>query len=211
MKTVKGNKLLEITKEELDQLKSKYARVELDLGTGDGRFVYKRALAMPTTLYIGVDPAAKQMEEFSKKAVKNHVDNVIYVIGSVEILPQELIGAADYLTVILPWGSLLEAIANVNITKVNNLRSLMKPDAGFTFILGYSEELEKGETKRLQLPELNEVYIKTQLIPQLQVLGFSDAQAGILNKSELADLDSTWGKRIKATRNRILFKIDKAL
>jgi tRNA G46 methylase TrmB len=29
----------------------------LDIGTGDGRYVYKSALLNPQSLYIGIDPA----------------------------------------------------------------------------------------------------------------------------------------------------------
>ena len=56
MKIIKGNKTEEMSKQNFDLLKGGYQKVFIDLGTGDGRFVYKSALAEPNTLFIGIDP-----------------------------------------------------------------------------------------------------------------------------------------------------------
>lgn len=207
MKVYKGNKLIDISYGEFAAIKERYTRIEVDLGTGDGQFVYKMASTQPKTLVIGIDPAIKQVENFSRKCARNHIDNVLYVVGSIEILPKDLIGVADYLTVVLPWGTLLESIVNANSANMQNLKSLLKPEANFMFVLGYSHELEQSETQRLQLPTLNLDYLENQLTPKLCQLGFKNVTITMLTKTDLENLDSTWGKRVKETKDRMLFKI----
>ena len=74
MKCVKGNKIIEIDKNELDQLVNAYEETVIDLGTGDGRFVYKNASANPKALFIGIDTLAVNMAEYSKRSeFRRHV------------------------------------------------------------------------------------------------------------------------------------------
>ncbi len=88
----------------------------IDLGTGDGRFVYQSARRNPHKFYIGIDAEARALEKISekihRKPQKGGLRNVMFVQAAVEDLPSELDGVADELHIHFPWGSLLGAVAS---------------------------------------------------------------------------------------------------
>jgi 16S rRNA (adenine(1408)-N(1))-methyltransferase len=45
--------------------------VIVDIGTGDGRFVYQCARENPARFYIGIDANAKPLEKVSMRATRN--------------------------------------------------------------------------------------------------------------------------------------------
>lgn len=190
MKVVVGNKQKEIY--ELP----KFDRVEIDLGTGDGRFIYKAALEDPDTLFIGIDPSHKQLEIFSKKANKKRLKNILFVVGSIEILPKELKNTADKLYIILPWGSLLESITKPTEDVVSDLTGLLKESGEIEMIFGYDPDFDANA----DIPEINEKYIKERIIPAFN-------KVGKCNLERIGEVGSTWGNKLKLREERKLFKI----
>lgn len=220
MKIIKGNKIQDLTKEELISLVSTndFKNIVIDLGCGDGRFIYKKALRDKNTLYIGVDPSEKQLEIYSKKANRKRLNNVLFILGSIEQLPSELKNIADKVFIILPWGSLLESIIKPNKDNIDNILSLLKEkgmkedkkmekekklEEKIEIIFGYAGELEQRETKRLDLPNLSEEYIKEEIIPMFKL----EYKLKRLEKEDLRDIDTTWGKKLTFGRERPLFKL----
>lgn len=192
---------------EVNDLRKKFEKVVVDLGTGDGRFVYKKALAEPTTLFIGIEPAHKQVEEFARKVARQKLENVLFVVGSFELLPEELSGVADKLFIILPWGTLLKAIAEPNEADISTIKYLLKPKAEVEFIFGFDAQLEPSQTNRLQLGEINE----KNTVQVFEENGFTLVESTQLLRTKLSELESTWGKRISSTMNRKIFRLVFAL
>lgn len=203
MKSIKGNKTVDLSVGEFNELKSKFEKVVIDLGTGDGRFVYKSALTNSKVLFIGIDPAPKQMEEFSKKAIRKKIENVLFIVGSFEILPKELTGCADKLFIVLPWGTLLKAVADPADENVTTLKFLLRPNAEIEIIFGYDSELEPTQTNRLQLNEVDE----NKIIHKFENAGFKLLQSSMLSGTEMKKLESTWGKRTSTTSERKIFNL----
>ncbi|MFY0537533.1 hypothetical protein [Nannocystis pusilla] len=94
---------------------ARHAAVHLDFGTGDGAFALRRARSEPSTLVIGVDASAEGLREPSRRAAgkpaRGGLGNAMFGVLPLERAPGELIGLVDSLTVLLPWGSLLRAVA----------------------------------------------------------------------------------------------------
>ncbi len=63
----------------------------MDIGTGDGRYVYRSARTNPDKFYIGIDVQPKGLEKISekihRKPEKGGLPNVLFVQASVEELP----------------------------------------------------------------------------------------------------------------------------
>lgn len=207
MKTIKGNNIVEINKAALTQLAQNFERVIVDLGTGDGRFVYKNALENPKNLYIGVDPAYKQMDEFSKRAVKRKLNNLLFSVGSFELLPVELERIADDLKIILPWGTLLKAVAEPTNESVEKMKFVLKEHGSLEIIFGYDPEIEPTQTARLGLEPQTLKDIKTKVIPVYTKEGFNLNSVSIVMQKELHKFESTWGKRISQRDTRSIFRI----
>lgn len=209
MKCVKGNKIIEIDKVELDKLINDYEETVIDLGTGDGRFIYKNALANPKSLFIGIDTLAVNMAEYSKRARKEKLYNALFVVGSLEILPSELSYVADRLFIILPWGTLLQNIVNVSELGVKNISFLLKSEANLEIIFGYDQRFEPSESKRLELPpEINENLIKNVIAPVFLRYGnLTLTSAETLSKADLENFESSWSKKIAFGNDRPIYKL----
>jgi 16S rRNA (adenine(1408)-N(1))-methyltransferase len=207
MRIVSGNKIVEMTAADFEQKVSQFNKCIVDLGTGDGRFVYEQALTEPTTLYIGIDPAQNQMKEFSAKVNRKRLKNVLLVVGSAEVLPVELSNIADQVFIILPWGSLLEQVVKPTDNFLSNLKNLLKRIGEVAIIFGYSPELEPSETVRLGLKEINKEFVEKEVVPLYTKAGFQCDEVVTANSSLLENLSTSWAKNLQSTKERPLFML----
>lgn len=70
MLILKGTKTVDLSKDELTEIIGQFDRVHIDLGTGDGRNIYKLAINDQNTFYIGIDPVKENLFDISKKIIK---------------------------------------------------------------------------------------------------------------------------------------------
>ena len=203
MKLVKGNKIEEANLPNL----SEFEKVIVDLGSGDGRFVYKSALENQRFFYIGIDPSVKSLEKFSKEANKKRLGNALFVVGSLENLPEELVGKTDVLLVYLPWGSLLQAVVKPTDDTVEKLKSLLKLGGMFEVVFGYVLDFEQHEVTRLELPEISNAYVNTNILPTFAKHGFNLREFSEVTKNELGALQTTWGKKLSFGHERKIYRL----
>lgn len=208
MKTIKGNKLIEINKNKFLEMTKHFEKIEIDLGTGDGRFVFKNSMENPDTLYIGIDPSQKQMQTFSKKSVREKLDNTLFVLGSIEIPPKELKSIADTVHVNFPWGSLLGNIVNTNPQAIKNISNLIKPRGELKIIIGYSHKAEPTEVERLNLDKINGDYIKEEISPAFEKENLKLNKVTTLLKKDLAKIESTWGRKLRFGQERNIYCLE---
>ena len=180
--------------------------VVIDIGTGDGRFVYNCARANPSKFYIGIDANAKPLEKISMKAtrkpVKDGLANVLFIQAAIENLPEELNAAADEIHIHFPWGSLLRAVVLGNETVLQNLRRICAPECLIEIVVGIDEERDKSEIERLDLPQLSLEYLKNVLIPKYEAANFAVLEKGILDSSDWSKLETSWARRLHGGKNR---------
>lgn len=207
MISVVGNKKIKISKDEFVDKAGNYKGMEIDLGTGDGRYVYKNAIKNPGVLFVGVDPSEKQMEIYSKKAVKDRLGNVLYIVGSIENFPKELFGYTSNLHIILPWGTLLENVIRPENLLVNTCKEILKEGGLLEIVFGYVPELEPSETKRLDLKEISEDFIMLNIIPEFERKGFIFEGLSVLSNIDVGNIESTWAKKLKFGRDRKIFRV----
>jgi len=188
-----------------------YRRVEVDIGTGDGRFVYLKAKTNTDIFYIGIDPVAENMFEYASKSAqkpaKGGVSNVLYVVAAVEDLPQDLSNVADKIYVTLPWGSLLEGITKGEQLILDNLANITKRNAGFEFLFTYDILREANEIVKRELPILSLDYIKNDLIKKYNANGFTVDKVSSLTEKDLRLFETSWAKRLGFGRSREIFTI----
>ena len=207
MKIVQGNKKLDLSKKDFLGLIITYKRVFLDIGTGDGRFVYKSALNNKENFHIGLDPVSSQFKEYSKKAVRKKLHNILFVVGSAENMPKKLYQSIDEVFIIMPWGTLLQNLVLPSREFVNTLAKLVKPGGKLTIILGYSPEFEPSETKRLNLPKLSKNHLKDNLVKSLKSAGFKNSRIKQIDKDGLKALESTWSKKLAYGNIREMYEL----
>ena len=190
--------------------------VIIDIGTGDGRFVYQSARRNPKRFFIGIDPNVRPLEKISekiyRKPAKGGAPNVLFIQASVEDLPAELDGVADELHVHFPWGSLLRAVATGDTGVLRNLRRICAPGALMEIVLGLDPSRDQSEIQRLGLEPLTLDYIDHVLVPPYYIAGFEILNRGILPTTAWSHFDTSWAKRLQQNEQRpVTFLIARAV
>jgi len=180
--------------------------VVVDIGTGDGRFVYNCARANPKKFYIGIDANTKPLEKISMKATRKTsrggLPNVLFIQAAVENLPEELNEIADEIHIHFPWGSLLRAVVAGDETVLQSLRRICAPDCFVEIVIGIDEERDKSEIERLELSQLSLNYLEDVLISKYETAGFEILEKGILSSSDWSKLETSWARKLRAGENR---------
>ena len=185
--------------------------VVIDIGTGDGFFVYQCARENPKKFYIGVDANARPLEKISEKIhrspAKGGRPNVLFVQAAIETLPSELDGVADEVHIHFPWGSLLRCVARGDENVLRNLRRICASEGVLEIIIGLDPARDRSEIERLGLTLFSTDYIDQQLVPRYRAAGFEIAERGVLPRSEWSKLQTSWAKRLRGIEGRTLIYI----
>ena len=180
--------------------------VIVDIGMGDGRFVYRSAQENPNKFFIGIDANTKPLEKISMKATrklaKGGLLNVLFVQAAVENLPEELNETADEIHIHFPWGSLLRAVVMADENVLNSLRRICAPECLIKIVIGIDAERDKSEIERLGLPRLSSEYLEEVLIPKYRTAGFEILKSGTLNSSKWSKLETSWARKLQGGANR---------
>ena len=182
--------------------------VIVDLGTGDGSFVYQLARRHPDRFYIGIDAQSSALEKISekihRKPAKGGAPNVLFIQAAVEDLPSELDGVADEIHAHFPWGSLLRAMATGDAVVLRNLRRVCAPDAWLEVVIALDPERDRAEIERLGLSPLSLEFLETTLIPRYRAAGFEVVEYGSVPPSEWPQLHTSWAQRLRGGAARPL-------
>ncbi|MCR5214985.1 MAG: 16S rRNA (adenine(1408)-N(1))-methyltransferase NpmA [Eubacterium sp.] len=196
----------------LQEYMGPYQRVSIDIGTGDGKRLYRVAKGDPDTFYIGIDPVKENMTDTSKKIEKKPekggLKNLILVVGAVEALPEELYGLGNEVTVYFPWGSLLESVVKPLPESMQEIHKIARDGAIFTFITTYQTSYEANEIEKRHLPDLSIEYFEGEYSENLKNLGFNVESVTELSLDDVKALGTQWAKRLGSGRARKYFKID---
>ncbi len=182
--------------------------VIIDIGTGDGRFVYQSARENPDRFYIGVDAQVSALEKISEKIhrrpAKGGLPNVLFIQAAVESMPPELDGVADEVHVHFPWGSLLRAIATGDAAVLQNLRRVCAPGAWLEIVMALDHVRDQSEIARLGLEPLASDYVESILVPRYRTADFEVVEYGTLPPSQWPQLHSSWAQRLRDHTQRSL-------
>jgi 16S rRNA (adenine(1408)-N(1))-methyltransferase len=200
MVIVRGRSSVELTRAQVDALRTGYRDVAIDLGAGDGLFAYRYARAHPETLVIAIEPVRENVRDASAKAAKKPerggAPNVVYAVASIEMLPAELRGVAGQILVTLPWGSLMRGIILGDAGVLAALASLGRADAQVRIVLNTRIFDDPVPVDARDLPELSPAYARDSLAPAFADAGLRLDLSRWLEPAEVAALGTTWAKRL---------------
>lgn len=182
--------------------------IVIDIGTGDGRFVYQCARQNPRKFFIGIDANPRLLEKLSekihRKPAKGGLPNVLFLQAATEDLPAALDGVADEIHIHFPWGSLLGAVATGDRAVLSNLRRVCREEALLEIIVGLDSERDRSELERLQTPEFNVAHIDSVLATRYRDAGFEIRERGEGLPLDSPQLHSSWARRLGSSSNRRL-------
>ncbi|HEY8460936.1 MAG TPA: class I SAM-dependent methyltransferase [Blastocatellia bacterium] len=189
--------------------------VIIDLGTGDGSFVFHSARRRPDRFYIGIDAQSSALEKISekihRKPAKGGAPNVLFIQAAVEDLPSELDGVADEVHAHFPWGSLLRALALGDEAVLRNLRRVCAPGGWLEVVMALDPERDRAEIERLELSPLSLEFLETTLIPRYRAASFEAVEYGSLPASEWPHLQTSWAKRLRGAARPLTYLIARAV
>ncbi|WP_434428002.1 class I SAM-dependent methyltransferase [Nannocystis pusilla] len=175
---------------------ARHAAVHLDFGTGDGAFALRRARSEPSTLVIGVDASAEGLREPSRRAAgkpaRGGLANAMFGVLPLERAPGELLGLVDSLTVLLPWGSLLRAVALPEAEGLARLRGLCKPGASLQVVFGYGP----GDPLAVQALPGSQAEARAAALVQAYARAGFTVTARATSREEVGELPTTWAKKL---------------
>lgn len=200
MDTIRGKEIVPLDAAALRQVIAPYRRVALDLGTGDGRYVYRQAQAHPATFYIGVDATRENLAEYSakigKKPSRGGLPNVLYVLDAAESLPPELDSLAEIITINFPWGSLMSGLIRGDARLLASIARAARPGAALDIYLNTAVFQDPIPLDVQGLPELTLDYISQELEPRYREAGIVIEQAELVGKEGMAAIPSLWARRL---------------
>ncbi len=124
---------------EFDRLRAQYQSTLVDLGTGDGVWPRRFAREYDHCLAIGIDSDRNALREATKQAerrpARGGAPNALYIAASIESLPPELRGCADWITIYFPWAALLRMILSGDERIADLLNQLSRPRARLSTVL----------------------------------------------------------------------------
>jgi 16S rRNA (adenine(1408)-N(1))-methyltransferase len=175
MRIVEGKKQRETTPEAFAELAEGYRRLALDLGTGDGGFVLRRARAEPETLCLGLDAVAEAMADSARRArakpAKGGAANALFLVARAEALPPELLGRCDEITVNYPWGSLLRAVAEPIPEVLAGIAACARAGARVALLINLAPFGDEEQRARLDLSPLDGELADSRLRPAYRAAG----------------------------------------
>lgn len=209
MRILTGSRIKEIDTVEFESITKGYTSLVIDIGTGEGEFIYKKAKQDQEGMYIGIDTSADSMRQYSvksaKKPEKGGLRNVMYVVGNAEDLPDALSCTADRIFINLPWGSLRDGIIKGEHSFLSGIRKIAKENATLEIYVSYCDLYEKQEIESRQLPVLNVSYLCSKLKIIYEKYGITITKVSVLNNEDLIKMETKWAKKLGYGKKRDVF------
>ena len=200
MRQVVGRKVTPLDAVALRERTAAFEHVLVDVGTGVGNALLRRARHEPNTFFIGVDAAADNLREASDRAhrqpARGGVGNLAFVAAAANDLPGDLAGIADEVTVVLPWGSLLQVVLLADPVFLGKVSAVLKP-AGRLELLVSVAESDVGAGKI----DFDEAKARA-LAAEYSKLGLKPDEIRLADESDVERLGSSWGRRLAIPRRR---------
>jgi 16S rRNA (adenine(1408)-N(1))-methyltransferase len=188
MEIIQGKAALSLDRTALLQRAAGYTHIQLDIGTGDGRFVVHTAQSNPDLFVIGLDSCRENLRERSRNAPPN----ALFVIANALALPAELRGTAAGVTINFPWGSLLDGLLCGDGGLLAGLDTVMCPGATLELRLNGGALAEAGWSLEDGTGRVWEV---------LAAHGFILSAPAPLTAADLKRCPTTWAKRLAFGRD----------
>lgn len=189
-----------MTGDGLHEMRAAARHTAVDVGTGDARYAYALATEHPDWLVIGVDALDEPMGEVaykaSRKPARGGRANLVLLRASVETLPAALQGIADEVTVLLPWGQLLEGIVRARADVLRGLASLLRPGGRLAVTLNGEIWEEWTPARYEDLPVPTEAYVAEVIAPGCAGVGIALERARVLTAAEAHALPTTWARKL---------------
>jgi SAM-dependent methyltransferase len=174
--------------------------VVVDIGTGSGSAVLRRASREPATMFVAIDADAVAMKDASRRAARptgrGGRANVIFLVAAADELPGALCGVADEATVVLPWGSLLTAVLDPAGRAFAGILGVLRPRGELTLLISAQERDNVAGAAQLGDAAVRD------LMSRYGAAGLEVFQIQPATRADVELLSSGWGRRLGIPERR---------
>jgi len=157
----------------------------VDLGTGDGRYPLHVARTRADTLAIGLDASSDAIAHAARRAIRDHVPNLVLLRDPVEGLP--LASIADEVTIHFPWGSLLRGALAEDEEVFDSICRLPRPGGGLTLMWSITARDGRPPLTQRDIARATRAY---------RLRDFTLEEDRAVVRADVDAARSTWGKRL---------------
>jgi 16S rRNA (adenine(1408)-N(1))-methyltransferase len=194
METIRGRTSLSLDLNTVkDQLKN-YDRTVLDLGTGDGRYVYELANHHPDWFVVGVDACRENLRDRSRAKLPN----MLFIIAPAQELPCEFEGLFWQVTINFPWGSLLDGLLACDPGLMRGLASISRLGAQIEIHLNSGALKEAGTSLEAGAAIIHE---------NMEHHGWDLQHPHPMEQGALAKFPTTWARRLAHGRDPLAMNL----
>jgi len=143
----------------------------------------------------------------ARKPSRGGAPNLLCIAEPAETLADNLGGVANRVSVILPWGALLRAVALPEISFLGFLRRLCAADAAVEIVFSFDERWDAGQQTRLGFASLQESHVRGALAETYERAGFCVNSIEPIGPSDLRSYGTTWATRLAFGRPRDIWRL----
>ncbi len=205
---IRGKRVEEVAGASVRSRAADYTDVIVDLGAGDGRWLYRFARRRPDLLCIGIDANPELVEHVSRRALRSPerggAPNLIFLRASIAALPGSLAGVAGRVWIQFPWGSLLRAVVRPEVETLTRIAGLLKPGGMLEVLVNVSAITQTGVLARLDIPSRTLQTIREDMVSSYPAAGLMIRSWGV----NLLQPDSTWAGRLGQGRPVLTLRVE---
>jgi 16S rRNA (adenine(1408)-N(1))-methyltransferase len=176
------------------------------MGTGDGRAALAAAVAAPNDLVIGTDANAAAMAEVSRRAAAGRTaqPNLLFAVAAAESPPAELIGRADRVRLLFPWGSLLRGALGLEDAEAaaDGVAALVRPGGVVEVVLSVTERDRLDGVSALDDAAIERVAAAHRR------RGLELVSVRPMARDEVRAMGSSWGRRLLSGGDRPVHRLE---
>lgn len=201
---VQGKEYKKISRDEIIVLSSGYQEVVFDIGSGDGKGSFRYAKQNLDKLVIAIDSSYEALQETSRQALKKQnrggATNLICLYGNIKESSADLEAISDFIRIYLPWGDLLEGIAEKDKDMLTSISRCSKQGGNIEIVIN-------GEIWKNNLPKhlghlgmINPEFFMTN-IDIFSNYGIQIHESYKMNTEEIKQLNTTWTAKLMSSRD----------
>ena len=210
---IRGEKI-ETSSAEIEAFLAKYDTHVMDVGAGDAKGSLRYARANPNAAVLALDLSWDAFDKSSKNAAKKFerggAENIMFLCANAFEVSNFIDNQIDLMRIYLPWGNLLEGLAENNEKLLTSLASTLHNDAIFEIVIN-SEIWKENLPKHLaHLGEITPDFFVTNN-SVLENFGYALKETRFLTSDEIKELDTTWSAKLMSSRSQANFVMAKAV
>jgi 16S rRNA (adenine(1408)-N(1))-methyltransferase len=185
-----------------------FERIAVDVGCGDGKYTLRLAQRDSTRLVIGIDAEVTRLERTVSSARKRRLANLLFLHWSMDARLRVLTSCVDEIHVVMPWGSLLDAVLGGNDVVLAHVLELGRRGATYEAVVNCRpwDAPASVDTKLASTPVPTEETLHE--LPGLYGKhGWHLDEPRWMEEHEARAIGSSWVSRVIAARRAMLLRL----